>query len=256
MIVREWRLFLVALQFLTRIPINSVPGFTEDWLVRCAKYFPLVGAMVGAICGIVALGTTAFFPDPLPVLFTILAGIIVTGALHEDGLADTIDGFGGGTTRESVLEIMRDSRLGTYGAIGLVSVLAIKVAALMSMDPMSIMRVLIAAHAIGRLAGVVTLNVLSFAGDPATAKVSQTTSQMTPMEISVAVVFGLGAGLLVVQPVTFIFGALAATIGTVGLILLAKRKIGGFTGDVLGAAEQVAETAFIVAAVAIVNGPG
>jgi len=255
MIAREARLFLIALQFLTRIPIGTVEAWPSDWLARAAKYMPLVGALIGAIAGAALLVTALIFPEPLPVVIGLATAIVVTGALHEDGLADTVDAFGGGKTRDRCLEIMKDSRIGTYGTIALIVALALKGAALLPLDPLSAVGVFIAAHAGARLAAVLTIWALSYAGD-GSAKVSRPASELTLPELTTAIVFGLMPGFLVLKPAIFLISAAFAFIAAASMALMAKRRIGGYTGDVLGAIEQVYETTFFIFAAAVIAGPG
>lgn len=255
MIVRELRLFRIALQFLTQLPAGSIDDWPPDWLARSAKYMPLVGAFVGLIAGTVLVASAIFFPEPLPTVIGLTAAIALTGALHEDGLADTVDAFGGGRTRERRLEIMKDSRIGTYGALALIVVLALKGAALVAVDPVSAACILIAGHAGARLAAVLTLWTLPHAGDGNT-KVSQKTSELTMAEVSVAVVLGLTPGLLTLHLSTFAVAGLFAFVAAGITALIAKQKIGGYTGDVLGAVEQVFEAVFFMFAAAIISGPG
>jgi adenosylcobinamide-GDP ribazoletransferase len=255
MIAREVRLFLVALQFLTRIPVGPIVELPSDWLVRAAKYLPLVGALIGAAAGSVLLASSLVFPEPLPIVIGLATAIALTGALHEDGLADTADAFGGGQNRERCLEIMNDSRIGTFGTLALIVALALKGAALLPMDPLSAACVLIAGHAGARLAAVLTLAGLSYAGD-GKAKVSQTTSDMTLQELAIAIVLGLIPGTLFLHSSTFLISGSFAFIAAAAMALIAWRRIGGYTGDVLGAVEQVYETTFFMFATAVISGPG
>ena len=255
MIAHEARLFLIAVEFLTRIPVGTVDMWPSDWLARAAKYMPLVGALIGAVAGAAMIAAALIFPEPLPIVIGLATAILVTGALHEDGLADTIDAFGGGKSREHCLEIMKDSRIGTYGTLALIIVLALKGAALLSLDPLSAAGVFSAAHAGARLATVLTLWTLNYAGD-GSAKVSRPTSELTPQELATAIVLGLAPGLLVLKPATFLISTAFAFITATAMGLMARRRVGGYTGDVLGAIEQVYETTFFVFAAAIIAGPG
>jgi adenosylcobinamide-GDP ribazoletransferase len=255
MIAAEAKLFLIALQFLTRIPVGPIRDLPQDWLVRSVKCMPLVGALIGVVAGGVLLVSAAFFPEPLPVVIGLAMAIALTGAMHEDGLADTVDAMGGGADRERTLEIMKDSRIGTFGALALVVVLALKGTALAQMDPHSAFRVLIAGHAGARLAAVLMLSALPYAG-AGNAMVSRTTSRMTPGEIVTAIALGLTPGLIVLQPAILFIPTMFA-LGATGLTaLVARRRIGGYTGDVLGAVEQVYETTFFMFAAAMISGPG
>jgi adenosylcobinamide-GDP ribazoletransferase len=255
MIAREVRLFRIALQFLTQLPSGAIQDWPADWLARCAKYMPLIGAIVGAIAGASIIVAAIFLPEPLPTVVGLVAAIALTGALHEDGLADTVDAFGGGRTRERRLEIMKDSRIGTYGTLALISVLALKGAALIAVAPVSAALVMIAGHAGARLAPVLTMWVLPHAGN-GNAKVSQKTSEITSAEVSVAVLFGLLPGLILLPAAAFAIAMLVALAAAAVTALVAKRRIDGYTGDVLGAVEQIFETAFFIAAAAVIAGPG
>jgi len=118
---RQVSLFLVATQFLTRLPVPALVDFQPSWLRHSARYFPLVGTLVGGINVAVWWLLRHALPPALSIGLMMAASLLVTGAFHEDGFADSCDGFGGGTTRERVLAIMKDSRVGAYGAIGMLS---------------------------------------------------------------------------------------------------------------------------------------
>src|SRR5205809_570114 len=126
---RQLKLFFCALQFLTRLPAPSFADVQPDWITRAARYYPAVGVPEGAICAGVLLATGQLWSGSLPALLAVATGVLVTGGFHEDGLADTADGLGGGQTPFRRLEIMKDSRVGTYGVLALGLTLAIKVAA-------------------------------------------------------------------------------------------------------------------------------
>jgi adenosylcobinamide-GDP ribazoletransferase len=256
MIASELRLFLVALQFLTRIPVRSFDGFQPEWLDRSAKYFPLVGAVVGASAAAVIIATTAIFPQPLPMVFGLATAIAVTGAFHEDGLADTADGLGGGLTPDSRLDIMKDSRIGTYGAVALITMFAMKASAMIALGPIVMALALIPAHATARLATVFAIRLMTYAGDAGAAKVKPLATGLNNRELVVAVALGLVPGLLLLNPVTFAAGLIAGSLAAALVAYQARRLIGGYTGDILGAIEQVFEAAFLVAAAAVVAGPG
>jgi adenosylcobinamide-GDP ribazoletransferase len=114
---RQLKLFFCALQFLTRLPVPSFVDFQSDWITRAARYYPLVGILVGAISAGVLLAGGQVWSGLLPALLAVAAGVLVTGGFHEDGLADTADGLGGGQAPARRLEIMKDSRVGTYGVL-------------------------------------------------------------------------------------------------------------------------------------------
>ena len=153
----ELAVFLLAVQLLTRWPIRTQDLCTEARLTASTRYYPLVGALVGAFAGGVFWLAYMVFPVMLAIVLATAASLLATGAFHEDGFADTCDGLGGGTTRERALEIMRDSRLGTYGVAGLGLMLAAKVLAIAAAPPEVIPWLLVAAHAASRSSAVLAL---------------------------------------------------------------------------------------------------
>jgi adenosylcobinamide-GDP ribazoletransferase len=246
---RELRLLLCAVQFLTRLPTPQLVDWREDWLARSAKYFPLVGMLVGAISAAVYLASGQIWPGgPLPALLAIGVGIAVTGAFHEDGLADTADGLGGGQDREARLAIMKDSRLGTYGALALGLGLALKVAALATLQPtLAAAAVLLGAHSLGRGVAVVAMAALPYAADPAASKLKPTPRDVRGWEAGVALVIG-AAPLLILTPVAALTCAGVGCLAALWPALAARQLIRGQTGDVLGAIEQAFEIGFLLAA--------
>ncbi|MGQ0457827.1 MAG: adenosylcobinamide-GDP ribazoletransferase [Hyphomicrobium sp.] len=256
MIAREVRLFLVAVQFLTRLPVKQLQDFDAQWLDRAAKYFPLVGALIGALAAMVLVVSTAIFPQPIPILLALLAGAAATGAMHEDGLADAADGLLGGATRERRLEIMKDSRLGVFGALALGFVIAFKFSAIAALGPILATAALVAAHAGGRMAVVLALRALPYAGDVEAAKVRPLATAATNGELALAMLFGVAPGLALLPLDACLLAMAAGLIAAACLGFMSWRRIQGYTGDILGAVEQVFEAVFLVVAAAIISGPG
>jgi adenosylcobinamide-GDP ribazoletransferase len=234
---------LVAAQFLTRLPVPALPGFEHAWLERSSAYFPLVGALVGAISGAVYVTAHVVWGPPVAAVLAIAAGIAATGAFHEDGLADTADGLGGGQTPEQRLLIMKDSRIGTYGTAALLIALGLKVAALASLGPWAGALSLLAAHAGGRVVPVVASAILPYAGEAGVAKVAP----VSPSRARVALAIVIGAAPFALLPPGLAIGAIiAGALASAWLLAKAMRSIGGQTGDVLGAAEQVFEVCVLL----------
>jgi adenosylcobinamide-GDP ribazoletransferase len=233
-----------AVAFLTRLPMPHPAGPMPENFVRAHRIFPLVGAAIGGAVGLVCLGLRAIgVPDLAAAALALGAGAILTGALHEDGLADVADGFGGGRDVAAKLEIMRDSRLGTYGALILMVSFATKVSALAMISDAGIVPSLIAAHALAR--GVLPAMSMSLAyarKDGLAANAGRPDLATAAIAGSLALVIAV----LVLPGLTALCAVLAACICAVGMAWLAQRQIGGQTGDVLGGTEQVAETAILV----------
>ena len=252
--LRQLRLFLCAVQFLTRLPTPPLTGFEPDWISRSARYFPLVGLLVGGICAEVFWGASQLWTGALPALLAIGVGVLLTGAFHEDGLADTCDGLGGGGTSERRLEIMKDSRIGTYGALGLALVLATKVAALATLPAGLGAWTLVAAHAGGRGASVLAMRALAYVREVDGGKWKPAPSDLGFWEVLAAATFA--ALPLALSPAGVVFqGLLAGALLALVLALVARRLLGGYTGDVLGAIEQVFELGFTLGVAAALAWP-
>ena len=240
---RELEYFFGAVRFFTRLPVPAWVGHSAEALNHSARYFTLVGLIVGLIGALVFALTSFFFPKTLAVLLAMAATIYVTGAFHEDGWADMVDGFGGGWTRERTLEIMKDSRIGSYGAIALVLLLLAKFMALVELDMLLVAPALIAGHAFSRLCATSVMHFLDYARDEGKAK--PLAPRLSVGELAVAAVFGLLA-LLMLPPLSVIVGVLLATAATAFLARKFRRRLGGYTGDCLGATQQLAEVAFYI----------
>ncbi|MBB5610709.1 MULTISPECIES: adenosylcobinamide-GDP ribazoletransferase [unclassified Janthinobacterium] len=249
-ILHQCRLFFIALQFFTRLPIPRWVGFEPDWLQHASRYFPLVGLVVAAISSAVYLLASWCLPSTVAVLLAIASGIYLTGAFHEDGFADMCDGFGGGYTRERVLEIMKDSRIGAYGAIGIICLLAIKCLALASLPPAVVVATLLVAHPLSRLAAVSLIWCMDYARDEGKAK--PMAQSMGTGELIIAAICGLLPAIVCALLGIFAWSALlTAMLAAAGaawwLGHTCRRRIGGYTGDCLGAVQQVAEVLIYLA---------
>ncbi len=227
-----------AFMLLTRLPVGRLSR-GEVPASACVWAYPLVGAVVGGVGAAVFALARLGLPPAIAAILAITATILVTGGLHEDGLADTADGFGGGRTVERKLEIMRDSRIGSYGALALMLSLALRVTALASIaQPKGGAFALIAAGILGRGAMLLPLWHLHPAR---TSGLAAPLAAMTPAAACAGLALAAAPALL--APVTLV-GTLAAA----GIMTwLARRQIGGYSGDVLGATEQLAECAILTA---------
>ena len=247
----EARLIVVAIQFLTRIPVPAFNHYDPQWLHQSSRYFPAVGLLIGVLCaGVFWLGSLLFTPLVAAVISTAF-GIKLTGAFHEDGLADSCDGLGGGLTRERTLEIMKDSRLGTYGVLGLFSALSLKISLLAAM-PLSVAIVaLIIGHTASRLFCISLLTLLPYGGEIEHAKAKPMAQQLTPLQA----LYSSGWLILAIVLVTLIFSNTMQQISLVQWLLalvlalvatdymrrLLRRRLQGYTGDGLGATQQLSE---------------
>lgn len=249
----ELAVFLLAVQFLTRWPIRSHGLFTEARLTAATRYYPLVGAMIGAFSGGVFWLAALVFPVTLAIVLATAASLLTTGAFHEDGFADTCDGLGGGATRERALEIMRDSRLGTYGAAGLGLMLAAKVLALAATPPEAVPWLLMAAHAASRSAAVLAIATSTYVRDAGLA--SPVAETVTPDSLAFVLATGAAAVcvlLTVTTPAVSLAGLGGLAAGYLVMRGVYVRKLGGYTGDCLGAVQQTSELGMYLAVAAAV----
>ena len=251
--MHQVRLFFIALQFFTRLPIPAWVGFEASWLQHASRYFPLVGVVVAALAAAVYAAAALVLPAPVAAVLSTAASIYITGAFHEDGFADTCDGLGGGMTKERALEIMKDSRVGAYGAIGIVCMLATKLSALALLPPQLAVAALCVAHPVSRLAATALIWKLDYVRGEGKAK--PLAQQMTGTEFAIAALTCalpaagvLGAGWM--TPAALSAAVLASAAAALWLGRLFVRRLGGYTGDCLGAVQQLAEALVYVAVLA------
>lgn len=253
----ELRLFLIALQFLTRVPVPAVIGFQPEWLQASARHFPGVGLLVGSAGALVLWAMAHVWPAWVAVLLSMAATVWITGGFHEDGLADTCDGLGGAVSRDRALEIMKDSRLGSYGALGLVFVLALKAAALHGLATRDLLVTLMAlplAHAWARAAAVLLLRLLPYAGDAEHAKARPLAQQIDGPGLIVALIWAVVAGAaaaVVMNGAALAVAGVAVLTVSLWMARWLHRRLGGFTGDTLGATQQFSEMAVYLALLAV-----
>ena len=230
-----------AIRFFTRLPIPGSLGHSGMALEKAIRYFPLAGLLVGGIAALAFMASAHFWPKPLAVLIAIATVVYLTGALHEDGWSDMADGFGGGWDRQRILDIMRDSRLGSFGAVALVILLLMRVFALLEIDAPLLPLALMAGHAFSRLCPIGILAAMDYAREEGKAKAFD-----NHLGAGGSVVAVLTAALpLLFLPLPQVIVAVALSLlATLWLARLFKRNIGGYTGDCLGATQQLAEVAF------------
>lgn len=243
MMARELEYFFAALRFFTRLPVPAWVGHSAEQLNQAARYFPLVGVLVGLIGAAVTLAAALVLPVSLAIILGMAATILATGAFHEDGFSDACDGFGGGWEKAQVLAIMKDSRVGSYGVIGVALLLLAKWNALMEMDESFLLSALVAGHAVSRFASTTLIYALDYVRDDDSAKSKPLAVRMGPGALAVAAVFGLVPALLLPLP-ELAYALVAVVVTTLLAARYFKRRIGGYTGDCLGATQQATELAF------------
>lgn len=242
---REWEAFLTGVMFFTRVRVPRRIGQDPAMLNHAARYFPLVGLMVGiwaAICtGVAGL----LFPPAVAVLLGMLATLWMTGAFHEDGLADMLDAFGGGYTRARTLEIMKDSRIGTFGTVALFVALGMKWASLASLtNTWLLLGGLVAAHTWSRALAISLVETMSYARDEADSKSKPLATRLGKPGLCWALACGIAPMFILALQLHLPWLLLAIPLTLATRQFLAWRfrvRLGGYTGDCLGATQQIAE---------------
>ncbi|QTD37844.1 adenosylcobinamide-GDP ribazoletransferase [Polaribacter batillariae] len=237
--------FLTAVLFFTRIPCPKWVNHSPEILNKSSRYFSLVGILVGAISAGIYFLASFVFTTEISLVLGMIASIWATGAFHEDGFADSCDGFGGGWTKEKILIIMKDSRLGTFGVIGLISILSLKFMSLnyLATSKLMVVLVLISGHSISRFIATILLYTHAYVRDIDSAKVKPTTQKMETKSLVISAFFGI-------LPL-FFFNNYWVFLSLVPLFItylylgnFFKKWIGGQTGDCAGALQQVSEVVF------------
>jgi adenosylcobinamide-GDP ribazoletransferase len=253
------RLFFVALQFFTRLPIPRWVGFEPHWLHHASRYFPLVGIVVAAISAAVYAIAACLLPAPVAALLATCASVYATGAFHEDGFADVCDGFGGASLPERVLDIMKDSRVGAYGAIGVALLLGLKCLLLAELAPGAAVAALFLAHPASRLAACMLIWRLDYVRT-VDAKAKPLAQHMSGAELAI----GAGCALLVALLIgaagwlswtAILAGAMLGGAAAAWLARKFVQRIGGYTGDCLGAVQQLSEVAIYLGVLAACGRP-
>lgn len=233
----EVHLFFNALTFFTRIPAPAWVEFSDQHLNRASRYFSWIGLIVGSVAAITYFLAASLFPQSLAIILSMLATVWLTGGFHEDGLADACDGFGGGWEKSQILTIMKDSRLGTYGALGLLFALLMKFQTLNVIE--QLIPALLLAHTLSRFAALTLIYSDDYVREDLQSKAKPLANRMSQRELMIAAIpvllclIPLGPKVwLVIIPVWLMRNWLSQFF---------RRWIGGYTGDCLGATQQLCE---------------
>lgn len=245
---RELKIFFTALMFYTRIPCPKWVGHEPEYISLSIRYFPIIGWIVGAIATFSFAATSWLAGNLFGVLMSLVASILTTGAFHEDGFADACDGFGGGWTKEKILLIMKDSRVGAFGLIGMMMLMAIKVTLIYQIVEMysitMVAMVFVITHAMSRFIAATFVFTHAYVSESAGSKSKPVAKQSGMLNLWVASIFSFlplilaayyfNNGLwLFIPPVLYFVKYMLGR--------YFNRWIGGYTGDCLGATQQVIE---------------
>ncbi|MGX1924883.1 adenosylcobinamide-GDP ribazoletransferase [Vibrio sp. NH-7] len=234
-------LFLLALGFFSRLPIPKETPYSEERMNQAGRYFALVGLLLGVLCAGVYTLSHLLFSAEVSLFLTMAFSLLLTGAFHEDGLTDMADGIGGGMTQQKRLTIMKDSRIGTYGATALIMALLGKYLFLSELAQHAVLiPTLIAGYVVSRAVAASLIYDMPYVSDSDTSKSKPLANKQSKVELGILIVSGLIPALWLGVPLM-----LAVLLVLLLFRWLFKRwlikRIGGFTGDCLGAAQQISE---------------
>jgi len=236
---RELNLLLLALGFLTRIPVNMQLDYNAKTLNASSRYFTVIGLLLGLCMSLAYVASSQIFPVSVAVLFVLISNLLLTGCFHQDGLADMADGFGGAFERQRKLDIMKDSRLGTYGSCALIVILAMHYVLLLELEAVVVS--ILVAQAVSRCLAASIIYNTPYAADPDASKAKPLSQAMSDTDL--LVLLGCAAAMLLLLPLQV---ALSIVLVLLLFRYLFKRyiisQIGGYTGDCLGASQQLSET--------------
>ncbi|MDD1613344.1 MAG: adenosylcobinamide-GDP ribazoletransferase [Methylococcaceae bacterium] len=242
----QLKLFLLALSFYTRLPGPQSQDYTK--LPQAVFYLPLVGWLVGGITAASYYLADLLWPQATAVVLALIIGVFLTGAFHEDGFADVCDGFGGGWGKQRILEIMKDSYIGVYGALGLLLIFLLKISLLGGMLPAAVPLVLLAGHCISRLPPLLLMQRYDYARNN-DSKASGAVFKLKLQKLAVATAIALLP--LALLPALCVLAIIPVLAVNWYLGRYFHRYIGGYTGDCLGASQQIAETVFYLSVSAL-----
>ncbi len=238
----QFNLFLIALSFLTRVPILFKVNYSQANLNKASQFFPVVGWLIGLFCASIFWLAYQVFSLELAVVISMIFSFLLTGGFHEDGLADTCDGLGGGWTVEQKLSIMKDSTIGTYGSLGLWSILLLK---FLLLTEINTFYALLVAHPVSRILPILLIYILPYVQINNDSKVKPLAEKISFKALFFAVTSGLIALFLV--PYVAVWILVLMLVFLVLFYYFLKKQLGGFTGDTLGASQQIMEILIYIA---------
>jgi adenosylcobinamide-GDP ribazoletransferase len=249
---QQYYLLLLALSFFTRVPVNLPDVVKPEMLHKASRYFALIGVFIGGVSALILILLASFLPISLAILISMACSLLLTGAFHEDGWADVWDGFGGGWTVEQKLNIMKDSRLGTYGAASLFFILMIKYQSLVLLSTynespvFAVSLALVLAHTLSRAVSTSLIFSMSYVSEDAQSKVKHLAQHLSPNGLFILLITAALVMFTLLPALHCLVMFLCLWVIRIILIFWFNRQLGGFTGDCLGAAQQILEVAVYI----------
>lgn len=246
---KELNIFGSSVLFFSRIPLPFKVPYQKENMAKILTWFPLVGLFVGGVAVISWYLAQLLLPHSVAIILSMLATILATGAFHEDGLGDVCDGFGGGYNKERILSIMKDSSVGAYAAIGIVLVLLMKLVVLTHINPSQFIGVILLGHSLSRASVLLNTQFWSYARSE-DSKAKLPSQKLSPLRFIMAMLFGLAPLCLIPIGILWLIPLLAFAVALL-MAMYYNKHIGGYTGDCLGATQQVVEVCIYLAFLAL-----
>ena len=249
-IKRQIEILFASILYFTRIPLPHIFQYKPEIVNRAIIYFPVIGLLIALMSGYLIIGLDAILPYNIAVILTMVFNVMITGALHNDGLADVADGFGGGWKKEQILTIMKDSHIGAYGTIALILFFITEYATIISIPVYDIVLLFMFAHVVSRTMSALTVFVGKY------ARINDSTSRAAdvakPMKLS-SFLFALIPLVAILVPYIKLLWIPTIVVVVVWFLLFIyfKRRIGGYTGDCLGTIQQITYLTSLITIVAI-----
>ncbi|PWQ96648.1 adenosylcobinamide-GDP ribazoletransferase [Leucothrix pacifica] len=250
---REKDYFFSGLSFYTRIPCPPSVAFSPESLNKSRKYLGLIGLLVGLFAATVYVASALVLPVSVSVLLSMIATVYLTGAFHEDGFADSCDGFGGGWEKAQILSIMKDSRVGSYGVVGLILLLGMKFIVLQSLAERSMVLLvfaLLCAHSVSRLLASWIMQKYQYVSSLETSKSAEVASVRLSKREMLYSIAPAATVIVIAWQLNFVLAVFVAWGVAYAMGAYFYRKIAGYTGDCLGAVQQVCEVVFYLVVLA------
>ncbi len=247
----ELKQIQISIASYSRIPIGGNLIFDTDLLSKSVKYFPLVGFLIGSILALSYWFLSFIFPVNISVILIFTLNLILTGAMHLDGLADVCDAFGASREEKRILLIMKDSHIGVYGVLSLITISLLYFTTLNNISIITLPIVILAGNAFSRIFAPIFVTVKDYVTPNETSKSKAMLSKLNLKEISIAIIIGV-LPLLLLPPI-YLLAIILPIISFIWFMHYCTKRIGGYTGDCLGATQQFSEVLFYLSIVIIQN---
>ncbi|MEI6890642.1 MAG: adenosylcobinamide-GDP ribazoletransferase [Pontiella sp.] len=238
-LTREWHIFLLSVAIFTRIPVSTSVPYSEERKNESYKYCGLVGLLIGSLTAGVFCLFNLFWPPTVAVVISMVFSVYATGAFHEDGLADTCDGFGGGFTTARKLEIMKDSRIGAYALLGMVLILLLKYTTLTALSQVPL--ALMIAHVLSRSLAVSFIYTHGYVRQTEQSKLNVVKSPSSQRDFMTLIVIACLVILMIPDVRVILALVVILLLSRLVLSRWMIQQVGGYTGDALGAVQQISE---------------